>query len=102
MLDLQSIFDKHEDKFLTFEEVKDRRHERPDLCAFLMLHDLAPREPVRNAYVRDMVSAAEHDEIWLDTDVGVLAANATEDDIVTLIRCGIRYDADSDSLAMFV
>jgi len=26
---------------------------------------------------------------------------ATEDDILTLTRCGVHYDSDTDSLAMF-
>lgn len=102
MLDLKEVFDKHEDEFLKFERVESPRHQRADLCAFLMLHDLAPREPTKKGYVRDMIACAEHDEIWIDSDVAVLAANATEDDIVTLIRCGVRFDADVESLAMYV
>lgn len=102
MLNLQELFDKHEDEYSQFGRIESPRHPRPDVCAFIMLHDLAPREPSQLGYVRDMVACAEHDEIWLDTDVSLLAANATEDDIVALIRCGVRYDADTESLAMFV
>ncbi len=49
-----------------------------------------------------MVSAAEHDEILLDVDLEELAKVATEEQIVELIRCGVRYDSSTDSLAMFV
>ena len=101
-LDLKAAFEKCDDEFLKFERVESPRHPRPDLCAFLMLHDLAPREPNRDGHIRDMISAAEHDEIYLDTDCELLATNATEDDIVTLTRCGIRYDDDLESLCMFV
>lgn len=95
-MDLQATFDKHSDEYIKFERIAYPRHTRPDLCAFLLLHDLG------GGNGRDMVSAAEHDEIWLDADPDVVAAKATEDDIVTLIRCGVRYDAENDSFCMFV
>jgi hypothetical protein len=49
-----------------------------------------------------MVSAAEHDEIWLEISMEKLAAVATEDQVIELIRSGVRLDASSESLAMFV
>ena len=94
MIDLKAIFAKHADEYAAFERVVNRRHPRPDLCAFLMLHDLAPRDPVLGGYVRQMVQAAKHDELCLDTDIDLLATNATEDDIVTLIRCGISFNGE--------
>jgi hypothetical protein len=62
-----------------------------------LLNNLAPLAPGQ-----DMVTAAEHDEIWLGTDLDVLAEKASSEDIRTLVRCGIRYDDDTDSLCMFV
>lgn len=49
-----------------------------------------------------MVSAAEHDEIYLDVSGEELCAVATEADLIYLHRCGVRYDSSTDSLAMFV
>jgi len=97
MIDIADAFEKHEDEFLKFDRVPSDRKlsDRPDLCAFLLLHQLAPG-------TRDLIGAAEHDEIWLDIDLERLGAVATEDDIVTLARCGVRYDGDVESLAMFV
>lgn len=34
--------------------------------------------------------------------VAALAAVATEQDVLDLVRCGVRYDEDTDSLAKFV
>jgi len=93
---IRDIFKKYEDEFLRFEDVKERPYgNRPDLHAFMLLDKLVPGK-------RDMVSAAEHDEIWLDVDTTDLEGIATEDQIVELIRCGVRYDEDTDSLALFV
>jgi hypothetical protein len=49
-----------------------------------------------------MVSAAEHDEIWLNIDLANLAEKATEQQIIDLIRCGIRLDTRREGLCMFV
>ena len=84
-----------EDEFLEFKRVKAPFSFRPDLCAFIILDKLAPSD-------RDIIGGAEHDEIWLDVDLEKLSAAATEDDILTLVRCGVRWDDDCDGLAMFV
>ena len=94
-VDLEALFEKHEVEYLEFKRVDEPLHKRPDLCAFLLLDKLIPGD-------RDIVSGAGHEEIWLDIDLEKLAESATEADIVTLIRCGIRLDDDSQSLAMFV
>ncbi len=86
MLDLNAAFEKYDDEFLKFDRIENPRHSRPDICAFLMLHDL-----VSSNKDRDMVCAAEHDEIWLEVDPEEVAANATEEQICDLIRCGVRY-----------
>lgn len=84
----------YDGEYLEFSRIQAPLHPRPDVCAFLMLHALVPG-------TRDMVSAAEHDEIWLDVDCEALASVVTEGQIVDLIRCGVRYDDDTESLAMF-
>lgn len=95
MLDLAELFDKYDSDYLKFDRVENKLHHRSDICAFLLLDKLLPNK-------NDMVSAAEHDEIFLDADLEELAKVATEDDILMLIRCGVHYDSETDSLAMFV
>jgi len=96
MIDLQETFAKHSNEYLQFNSVENKLHSRPDICAFILLDKLVPNEGI------DMVSAAEHDEIFLDTDCDKLSDVATDEDILTLTRCGVRYDSDMESLAMFV
>jgi len=88
-------YERYSDEYLRFDRVLTRTSNRSDLHAFNLLDRLVPGK-------RDMVSAAEHDEIWLDIPPDELAKVATEDQIVELIRCGVRYDSGTDSLAMFV
>lgn len=97
MMDLEAIFEKYTDTdFLEFGRVHNPPNSRPDLCAFLVLDRLVPRPG------RDMVTSAEHDVIWLGVEPDKLAEVATEEDILTLVRCGVRYDSSVESLTMFV
>ena len=99
---LQEMFEAVDGEFLKFDRIENPRHPAPDLCAFLMLHDLAPALNAGDGKAADMVCAAEHDEIFLATDCEALAKVATPEIVRDLHRCGVRYDSEYDSLAMFV
>lgn len=96
MIDLAWAFEKHDDTYCKFKDIKDPPNARPDISAFIYLDRLLPNPG------RDMVSAAEHDEIYLGIDCEKLAEVATEDDVIFLSRCGVRFDEGLDSLCMFV
>lgn len=93
-MDISERFNQFDNEYLNFDAVQDKRSYRPDLHAFLLLDDLFPNPD------NDMIAAAEHDEFWLDVD-GEAIATLTDDQILELVRCGVRYDSDVDSLAMF-
>lgn len=101
--ELAATFKRLSEEYIKFNRIQSPRHPRPDVCAFLMLHDLAPcpydegRQPLR-----DMVAAADIDKVWLATDVATLAAVATDENVADLLRCGVLFDEDTDSLCMFV
>lgn len=95
MIDIQKAFEKCDGEYLKFERIKIKPSGRPDLCAFLLLDRLCPGK-------RDIVGSAEHDEIFLDTELSELSKLASLEDIIYLARCGVRFDTDSESLAMFV
>lgn len=86
-----------EPEFLNFEAIPPERRfsNRPDLNAFMLLDKLLPA-------TNDMVCSAEHDKIWLSVDVEDLAKVATEENILDLVRSGVIWEEDFDSLAMFV
>lgn len=94
MIDVKATFEKYEKEFLKFERIEKKNSTRPDLHAFLLLSWKFPRD-------RDIIAAAEHDQIWLDVQGEDLAEKATDDDILQLVRCGVMLDNDTDSLFMF-
>jgi hypothetical protein len=101
-IDLKKTFEKYDGtdtdgtgELLEFSRIENPLSKRPDLCAFLLLDKLVPGN-------RDIVGDAGHDEIGLDVDLEALAEAATEEDIITLIRCGVRYDEEDNWLQMFV
>ena len=77
-----NIFEEFDDEFLEFDRVENKLHPRPDLHAFLLLHQLVPG-------TGDMVSGAAHDEIYLDVEPDELFAVATKDQLRDLHRCGV-------------
>ncbi len=106
-MELKERFESFNDDFLEFEKVQNKRSKRPDLHAFLLLDEIVPPQPTRGRPDRldqshDMIAAAEHDEIWLATSCNELNKNATDEQILELVRCGVRYDDAYQSLCMFV
>lgn len=86
------------DEFIKFENIpkSDRPFTSPDICAFALLDKKFPAE--RDF---DMVSCAGHDEIYLRIESEQIA-QLTDDEILYLTRCGVRYEDDTESLALFV
>ena len=80
--------------FLEFNGVENKRSQRPDLHAFILLDELFPG----TSY---MVSAASHDEIYLAIELDRLET-LTDGQITELSRCGVRFDSEFDCLCMFV
>lgn len=93
-IDLHETFEKFNDEYLKFERINEPLNQRPDICAFLYLDKLFPAK-------RDIVTASEHDEFFLDIDCEEFAKIATDEQVIYLLRCGVHYDSDTDSLAMF-
>lgn len=100
-IDAIALFETHKDEYLQFDRVSTKRHPRADIHAFLLLHDILKHARHDKHNTRDIIQAAEHDVIWLDADIEELAAEADEDQIIELARCGVYADEEVGSLAMF-
>ena len=94
MLNLEELFEKHQDEYLKFDKVIGKVGNRADLNAFILLDHIC-----QNNY--DIVEDSDHDIIYLGIDCDELAEKATEEQIITLIGCGVLYDADHAALTMF-
>lgn len=93
--EMVDLFQKHEnEEYLHFSHVFGKLSQRPDLHAFILLDRLCPDE-------FDIVEAAEHDEIWLGVDLSILSSVIIEEQVIELLRCGVRYDTEQDALSMF-
>ena len=90
----EAAFEKYDDEYIRFERVENKRSNRPDLHAFMLLDSLVPGN-------RDIIIAAERNKIWIDIDVKTLATVITEEQILELVRCGIHYQGVFKTLAMF-
>jgi len=93
---LIATFDKYEDEYIQFENIVNKRSRRPDMHAFIVLDELLPGDGKG-----DLISAAEHDQFFLDIEPEALARVATEEIILDLIRCGVSFDEENESLFLF-
>lgn len=93
--EMLELFEKHNGKYIKFEDyVKNPLSKRPDLHAFLLMDKLVPGNG-------DIISAAEHDEFYIDIDPEELAENITEEQIIELVACGVGYTSEYDCFYMF-
>lgn len=81
-------FEKHDDEYLCFEKIENPRSLRSDLNAFLLLDSLVPGKS------NDIISAASHDEIYLGISLEGVQDVLTEEMVVELIRCGVRFEEE--------
>ena len=92
---LKERFDMYDDEYMKFDSVEVNRSKRPDLHAFSLLDALSPG-------TTDIVSAVEHDKIWLEMDPEELNMRASDRQIRELVRCGVMYDDEQEGLCLFV
>jgi hypothetical protein len=93
---LKATFDKYDDEYIHFQNVANKRSRRPDMHAFIVLDELLPGDGKG-----DLISAAEHDQFFLDIEPEALARVATEEIILDLVRCGVFFDEENESLFLF-
>lgn len=95
---IHALFEAVNDEFQKFDRIAEveRPCGSPDVCAFLFLDRKFPSD--RKI---DMVSAVEHDQIWLRIE-GDQLASLTENDVLYLVRCGVCHDDQYDGLYMLV
>jgi hypothetical protein len=94
-----AFFEERADDFGNIEDVKPSRrlHRRTDLNAFLLLDQL-----LTNGNDSAILISAEHEQVWLSPKPWEVMLRASEEDLLDLIRCGVFYDEDNDSLSMYV
>jgi len=83
-----------DDEYHKFDRVQNKLSQRADVHAFILLDKLVPG-------TEDMIGCSEHDEFYPSTDVEELAKVITEEQVLELVRCGLRFDSGLPSLAMF-
>lgn len=91
--EMKEVWGEFSSEYGRFERVEKPRSQRRDLHAFLLLDELFPG-------TGGMVTAAEHDEIYLGVSGREAARVLTREQVLELVRCGIRYSYEG--LQMFV
>jgi len=82
------------EEFVRLMDTEPENYDEGQLEAFRLLNELVPG--------KDIISWAEHDLIWLSTNVEKLAAVITPEQVMHLRACGVRFDSEWDGLAMYI
>ena len=82
-------------EFHCFEKVENKLSNRADLHAFLLLDKICPVDD------GEIITAAEHDIIYLGIDMESFAKVATKEILVELTRCGVIFDSSEECLIMY-
>lgn len=94
-MNLSERFEMFEKDQFSFEKIENKRSKRSDIHAFLLLDEVFPNSS------REMICSASHDQLWIDVGDEPLE-QLTDSQIQELVRCGVHYDDEFESLAMFV
>ncbi len=94
---LKELFKKYGTEHNKFDRVENKYSKRPDLHAFILIDKILANSEEQY----DIISGATHDEIYLNADVEELARLITEEQVIELIRCGVRF-TEFGILGMFV
>lgn len=95
--EFKQIFDDNDmdGEFLEFERIKQPYSKLRDVHAFILIEVIMPR--LRG----DMITASEHDQIYLAPAGDKLIKKMTREQAIDLRRCGVFYDEETDSFCMF-
>jgi len=93
--ELINFFKEHEKENLKFDEIKNKKSNRRDLQAFIILDE---KFPSRQNIIEN---AMHHDEIGLNITFDQLC-ELDENTLLDLIRCGVLLDEEYESLKMYV
>ena len=82
-------------EFLQFHHVENKLSKRADLNALLLLDSLVDSEEC-------IIADVGHDTVYLTIDIDQLSKAITdESQVLDLIRCGVLYERESESLVIY-
>lgn len=90
---IKQLFSKHQKELCFFERETHRFSNRPDLNALMILDILQPN-------IFNIIKAFKNKEVFLFVDLDTLVI--TEEQVISLLRSGVNYDSEYDSLRLFV
>jgi len=91
---MQELFTKHDHEFVEFKRIKNALHPSRDFNGMFLLSSL---NKDHKSSKEKLISWAESDVIGFNVDVDTIAKNITEEQIITLIRCGVLFDIDEET-----
>ncbi len=86
-MDIEERFNKYDNEYGKFDRIKNKRSQRKDMHAFILLDKLFPGE-------YNIIAWAGHDEIALEFSEDQIET-LTDDNILELVRCSFYISDDA-------
>ena len=94
MITPEQIFSENSKEYLKFERIEEKLSQRPDIHALMLIDRLLPESG-------NIIDGIDEDELILDVNTARFFKAATPKDIIDLIRCGVSFDKDMETLSLF-
>ncbi len=102
-MNMQELFEKHQSEYLKFENIHSKLTDHPaDLMALRLLNQKIP--PKCNHFdisaENNILACVSPDnyQLFLNFFIDDLEEKLSEEDVITLTRCGVQFDSSSESL----
>jgi hypothetical protein len=83
---LEERFQQFSDHYREFDRIEAPLSRRPDLHALLLLDEIVPEVD------KGILGESTHEFIFLNIDMSAFAYDVTDDQILELVRCGVRIE----------
>ena len=97
-MDIHERFEQYNDDYGKFSRIENKRSDRSDLHAFLLLAEQFPQAPTKGTLI---INGASGDQVWLDISKDQIET-LTDDQILELVRCGVMHSPSYETLSLFV
>lgn len=98
-MNIEQRFEQYEDEYLNYRVDPNLLYKRHDVIVINVIDNLIPAQ---NECSPDLIVSASRDEIFFGIDAEKFSDIVTDDQLILLIRCGLRYDGGRGCLCMFV
>jgi len=104
-IEVSELFELHDEQYRNFQAIENKLSNRTDLHALMYLDKLFPEYPIQTSHGDEfyhwIIASATLDEIQIALTPEQVES-LTSEQVLELVRCGVRYDAEDSRLELYI